>query len=149
MNPRVFFRSGCSSISRRWRIVFGLVLIALVPALLSVWLHPRGPSWVRTGEVTLAVVRHWPEVLWVDARGAAAYEREHVPGALNLSAGAWEQQVGNVVAAWKPELRVVVYCDGHLCQASREVAQRLRDELGLTEVHVLTGGWDTWTEAQR
>ena len=149
MNPGLVFLSVHSSISRRWRVASGLVLIALVPALLSVWLHPRGPSWVRTGEITLAVVRQWPEVLWVDARGAAAYEHEHVPGALNLSAGSWEKQIGDVVVAWKPELRVVVYCDGHGCQASREVAQRLRDELGLTEVYVLTGGWDAWTEAQK
>jgi rhodanese-related sulfurtransferase len=130
-----------------WRVVLGLLLVALVPAVMSAWLHPQGPAWVRTGDVSVAVARAWADVLWVDARAASAYQHAHVPGALNLSPGSWDEQVGDFVAAWGPGRRVVVYCDGHGCQVSREVAQRLRDELGLKNVHVLTGGWDAWVEA--
>jgi len=134
--------------SRPWRVVLWLLLVALVPAVMSAWLHPQRPAWVRTGDVTVAVARAWADALWVDARAAAAYQRAHVPGALNLSPGSWDEQVSDFVAAWGPVRRVVVYCDGHGCQASREVAQRLRDELGFKEnVHVLTGGWDAWLEA--
>jgi rhodanese-related sulfurtransferase len=136
--------------SHPWRVVLGLLLVALVPAVISVWLHPHGPTWVRTGDITVAVARAWSDVLWVDARAASAYQHAHVPGALNLSPGSWDEQVGDFVAAWSPGRRVVVYCDGHGCQASREVAQRLHDELGLKEnVHVLTGGWDAWKEARK
>ncbi len=138
-----------AEVSRRWRVVLGLLLVALVPALLSAWLHPHRPSWERAGDVTLAVVKGWPAVLWVDARSAATYDRDHVPGALNLSPGSWDSQVEAVVSAWDPDKRVVVYCDGHGCQASREVAQRLRAELGFNEIYVLTGGWDAWTEARK
>lgn len=137
----------CRSAARSWRVALGLLLIALVPALLSAWLHPHKPTQARSDEVALRVAKGWPDVLWVDARAAAAYERAHVPGAINLSAGSWEAQVGEVVAAWRPGRRMVVYCDGHGCQASREVAQRLRTELGLDDVYVLTGGWDAWVEA--
>jgi hypothetical protein len=31
--------------------------------------------------------------------------------------------------------------------ASHLVAKRLREEIGSPEVHVLRGGWETWTEA--
>lgn len=134
---------------RRRRVVAWLLLAALAPALLASWLHPHRPSWKSDGEVGVATARGWSDVLWVDARSAAAYDRDHVPGALNLSPGSWEAGVEAVVTAWSPERRVVVYCDGHGCQASREVAQRLRAELGLKEVYVLTGGWDAWRGARK
>jgi rhodanese-related sulfurtransferase len=126
------------------RFAFGLVLVALVPALFSAWLHPHRPSWHREGEVGAAMVSHWSDALWVDARSAEVYAQRHVPGALNLSAGSWESEIGAVLGVWSPGRRIVVYCDGHGCQASHEVAQRLRAELGLTDVYVLTGGWNAW-----
>lgn len=135
--------------ARPWRVACALLLIALVPALLSAWLHPHKPTRDREGDVSVRVAAGWPAVLWVDARSASAYQRAHVPGAVNLSAGAWEAQIGEFVEAWAPGRRVVVYCDGHGCNASREVAQRLRDELGLPDIHVLTGGWDAWQEGRK
>ncbi len=131
------------------RCVAGVLLLALVPALLSAWLHPRKPSWERTGEVALSTVAGWADVLWIDARPATAYSEAHVPGALNLPSGAWESHIETVLIAWAPERRVVVYCDGHSCRASHEVAARMRTELGLENVHVLTGGWDAWRQAGR
>ena len=130
--------------SPQWRVSLGLLLIAVVPALVSAWLHPQ-PSRDHSGEVALAVAQGWPEVLWVDARSAVAYDRAHIPGAIKLSPGSWDDEVAAMVAAWSPGKHVVVYCDGHGCNASREVAHRLRTELGLQDVHVLTGGWDAWT----
>ena len=141
--------AGASSARWRWCVVVGIFLVAFIPAGLSVWLNPHRPVWDRVGEVTLAEVRGWPAVMWIDARAADVYARDHVLGALNLTLGSWEAQVGEVIAAWAPERRVVVYCDGHGCQISREVAQRLRAEMGLTEVYVLTGGWDAWTGGRK
>ena len=43
-----------------------------------------------------------------------------------------------------PIRRVVVYCDGGGCEASRHVADRLRDKLGMKSVFVLKGGWPAW-----
>jgi rhodanese-related sulfurtransferase len=128
----------------RWRVILGLLLIPLVPALVSAWVNPPRSLAAREGETSVVVAQGWPEVLWVDARAEAAYAQEHVPGAINLSPPSWDAQVGAVIAAWRPERQIVVYCDGHGCQASRDVAQRLRAEMGLTEVYVLTGGWDAW-----
>jgi len=130
------------------RVVAWLLFAALVPAGLSVWLHPHRPTWTREGEVKLATVAGWSDVLWVDARSAAAYAQEHIPGALKLSPGTWEADVEAVVAAWAPGRHVVVYCDGYGCQASREVARRLRAELGFDAVYVLAGGWDAWRDSR-
>ena len=133
----------------RWRVILGLLFIPLVPALVSAWVNPPRSLEAREGETSVVVAQGWPEVLWVDARAEAAYAQDHVPGAINLSPPSWDAQVGAVIAAWRPERRIVVYCDGHGCQASRDVAQRLRAEMGLNEVYVLTGGWDAWTGGRK
>ncbi|MBI4023445.1 MAG: hypothetical protein HY360_00595 [Verrucomicrobia bacterium] len=39
-----------------------------------------------------------------------------------------------------------IYCGGQECQASRQVAGRLR-ESGIEPVYVLKGGWDAWRKA--
>ena len=121
-----------------------LLVVALVPALLSAWLHPRKPEWQRTGDVSLATTAAWTDVLWVDARSPETFAKGHIPDAKNLTPAAWESLVESIVEVWKPGMRVVVYCDGHGCEASHEVAARLKAELGLENVHVLTGGWDAW-----
>ena len=38
----------------------------------------------------------------------------------------------------------VVYCSSLSCNASREVARRLRKEAQLSDVFVLEGGWEAW-----
>ncbi len=86
-------------------------------------------------------------VLWVDARDVAAFENGHVPGAVNLSEDAWESQLTGLLDVWEPGQRLVVYCDGEACLASRQVALRIRRELALDNVAVLTGGWPAWQEA--
>lgn len=126
-----------------------LLLVAMVPALLAAWVHPRKPSWTRAEEVTLATVGAWPDVLWIDARSAEAFAEDHVPEAVNLAPARWESQIEPVLQGWRPGMRVVVYCDGHTCQASHEVARRLRGEFGLENVHVLAGGWEAWRQREK
>lgn len=129
---------------RAARVACALLLAALVPALPSAWLHPHAPSWTRTadaGDLSWAQARALRAALWIDARPADQFHRAHVPGALSLPASEWDSRIESVLAAWRPGLPVVVYCDGHGCQASRAVAQRLRDELGLPDIHVLAAGW--------
>jgi 3-mercaptopyruvate sulfurtransferase SseA len=101
--------------------------------------------------VTLEEVLSWKQpVLWIDARGAyELYEHEHMPGALYLIDEGWEQLLPAVQEAYRPGMRVVVYCDGAGCYASDRVALRLRSELGWSDVYVLDGGWDAWQEHVR
>ena len=131
-----------------------LVFLALLPAALSGWLHPRSafraPDDGGIPKVELAAVRNWSgPVLWVDARPAAAFAQAHVPGAVPLTERDWEQQLPGFMAQWQPGVRVLVYCDGAHCNASLGVAQRLKRELQLEQVHVLNGGWDAWQKNPR
>lgn len=128
-------------------------LLALVPAALAAWLHPRSafhaPASAGVTKVDPVAVRGWTDaVVWVDARPAEAFLAGHIPGAVNLTERAWEQQLGEVVGRWTPAARIVVYCDGAGCQASTAVAQRLQRELQLDRVYVLTGGWPAWQAAK-
>lgn len=131
------------------RTGIGLLLIALVPALMAAWLHPRKPSKEPEIAVALAEIATWPDVLWIDARPAETFAKGHVPGAVNLAPAHWESQIETVLTDWRPGIRVVVYCDGHTCQASHEVARRLRGEFGLENVHVLAGGWEAWRQREK
>lgn len=128
-----------------------LLLLAAVPALLTAWLHPRRPEWSWSKpdieQVTPATVDRWASVLWVDARESKAYEQAHVPGAVSLNETEWERLLPGFLTAWQPGRRVVVYCNTGRCDASREVALRLRRELGTANVFVLKGGWTAWQQA--
>lgn len=129
-----------------------LLLLAAVPALLTFWLHPRRPAWVKpaVAQVTLAEIARWPPpVLWVDAREAPAYTSEHIPGAVLLNETEWERLLPGFLEAWRPEARVVVYCDTQACNASEEVARRLQRELNLSDVSVVKGGWAAWKSLHR
>jgi rhodanese-related sulfurtransferase len=128
-----------------------LLAAAAVPAFMSAAFHldfaQRGD--VRPGEVPLSTVTEWnDEVLWVDARQRAQFETSHIPGAVLLNEDEWGNLLTPFLNQWQPEKRVVVYCDSASCRASHEVAERLRTELGLTNVFVLKGGWDEWQRAR-
>lgn len=100
--------------------------------------------------VTLAQARGWKaDAIWIDARPEEEFEREHVPGALLLNEDRWNELLPQMLAVWSPEKRVVVYCSSESCGSSREIAQRLRKEAGLTNVFVLEGGWEGWLKERR
>ncbi len=135
------------------RQIFLLLAVAAVPALGSALLHPKRPAWSAEtpapGEVLLKTAREWRgSVLWLDARPAADFEKAHIPGALPLNEDGWDAQLPAVLQAWSRDKSVVVYCSSLSCQASREVARRLRDEAKLPRVFVLKGGWETWLAAE-
>ncbi|PYJ74276.1 MAG: hypothetical protein DME72_03425, partial [Verrucomicrobia bacterium] len=95
--------------------------------------------------VTVAQARAWgANAIWVDARPDVEFEREHVPGAVPLNEDCWNELLPQFLAAWSPEKSIVVYCSSQSCNASREVARRLRDEAQLKNVFVLKGGWEEW-----
>ena len=100
--------------------------------------------------VTLTQARAWGEnTIWVDARPDAEFEREHIPGAVLLNEDRWNELLPQFLVTWSPEKRVVVYCSSQSCNASREVARRLRDEAQLKNVFVLQGGWEEWLKSRK
>lgn len=129
-----------------------LLLIALVPAIPTWWsVHAENVGHVR--DPWLITAQHAREtrnrILWIDARTAERFAAGHVAGAKQLELAEWNRQLPDVVAAWRPGLMVVVYCDAAGCDASRDVAARLRQELHLPEVYFLEGGWEAWNAGDR
>ncbi|MGJ3244138.1 MAG: rhodanese-like domain-containing protein [Opitutales bacterium] len=136
-----------------FRVRFGqvaiLCLLPLLPAAVSAWLHPDrpplNPDILAEGEVAWRTVSRWGDAaLLVDARQPDAFAAGHIPGALSMPPDGFDAAVLTLLDQWTPEHRIVVYCDSRQCGASKALADRLRDELGLEPVYVLHGGWADW-----
>ena len=126
-----------------------LVALAFLPGIGQAIYFRDKVSWqspIPASEmVTVVQARAWGgNAIWVDARPDVEFEREHVTGAVLLNEDRWNELLPQFLAAWSPEKRVVVYCSSQSCNASREVARRLRDEAQLKNVFVLKGGWEEW-----
>ena len=137
-------------------VKFSLVRQAVILAALAILpgageaIHFRGKiSWrsaiLPSESVTVDQARAWGEnTIWVDARPDEEFERDHVPGAIALNEDRWNELLTQFLAVWSPGKKVVVYCSSLSCNASREVARRLRREAQLPDVFVLEGGWEAW-----
>jgi rhodanese-related sulfurtransferase len=100
--------------------------------------------------VSVDQARQWgATVIWVDARPDDEFARDHVPDAISLNEGRWNELLPQFLAAWSPEKKVVVYCSAQSCDLAREVAERLRKEAQLPDVFVLNGGWEAWLKQRR
>lgn len=130
-----------------------LLALSLLGAAGTHLLHPRAPAWheveepLRDDEVTWDLIRErWGgEVLWIDARPRAQFERGHIPGAINISEQELEAQLfDNLLLLQDTRKPVVIYCDTGACQASRKLRAYLVERLPILEFHVLRGGWSAW-----
>jgi rhodanese-related sulfurtransferase len=79
----------------------------------------------------------WKNVVVIDARDAGQFEREHIPGAINIE---WRQTVVRRNEIPKNKL-VVVYCNTGTLSAQSVFVLRL---LGWDNVKVLQGGIEGW-----
>lgn len=130
----------------RLRSSAALLAVAAVLGGLSLAFNPGARAVLldapREDEITVAQARALgAPALWIDARSRAAYDAGHVEGALLLNEDTWSELLIPVVERWQPGTPVIVYCDSHGCQASRNVAERLRTEAGIDTARVLRGEW--------
>jgi rhodanese-related sulfurtransferase len=131
-----------------------LISLAFVPAIGEAIYFRNKVSWhspIPASElVTVDQARGWGDnAIWVDARPDNEFERDHIPGAISLNEDHWNELLPQFLGQWSPEKKVVVYCSEQSCNASREVAKRLRDEAQLKDVFVLDGGWEEWLKNKR
>ena len=131
-----------------------LAALALVPGLGQAIYFRDKVSWrspIPASEmITVTRARAWGgNAIWIDARPDEEFARDHVPGALSLNEDRWNELLPQFLAAWSPEKKVVVYCGSEGCNASREVARRLRKEAQLPNVFVLEGGWEEWLKTRK
>ncbi len=130
-----------------------LIALALLPAVVqAVYLREKIPWKSRVADsdfVDVVTARGWGEnVLWVDARPADEFERDHVPGAVLLNEDRWNESLPQFLATqWTPDKKIVVYCSAASCNLAEDVARRLREEAKLpNEIRILKGGWEAWLE---
>jgi rhodanese-related sulfurtransferase len=126
-----------------------LVALAFLPGIGQAIYFRDKVSWqspVAASEmVSVVQARAWGEnAIWIDARPDEEFARDHVPGAVSLNEDRWNELLPQFLAVWSPEKKIVVYCSSQSCNASREVARRLRHEAQLKNVFVLEGGWEAW-----
>ena len=131
-----------------------LIALAFVPAIGEAIYFRNKVSWqspIPAAElVRVDQARSWGDnVIWVDARPDNEFERDHIPGAISLNEDRWNELLPEFLGQWSPEKKVVVYCSTESCNASREVAKRLRDEAQLKNIFILDGGWEEWLKLKR
>jgi rhodanese-related sulfurtransferase len=124
-----------------------ILAVAFLPAMgEAVYFRNRIPwaSPVPASELVKAdTAKSWgAQALWIDARSDDEFERGHYPGALPLNEDHWNSQLPAVLGAWSEEKKIVVYCSTHSCSASRQIAERLRNQANLKNVFVLDRGWE-------
>lgn len=133
-----------------------LVALAFLPGIGQAIYFRDKVSWqlpVPASEmVTVVQARAWGEnAIWIDARPDEEFARDHVPGALSLNEDRWNELLPQLLAVWSPEKKIVVYCSSQSCNASREVAHRLRNQAQppMQNVFVLEGGWEEWLKSRQ
>ncbi len=117
----------------------------------ATWLlHPQLPPWnpmeLEEGEILLENALALAEVTWIDARTEEAYAADRIGDAILLNEDDWDRLFEAFILQWTGDTTLVVYCDNRNCSASKSVAVRLRESLGIDSVYVLKGGWQTWLD---
>ncbi|MEO0454378.1 MAG: rhodanese-like domain-containing protein [Verrucomicrobiota bacterium] len=83
----------------------------------------------------------YSNALWIDARSAEDFEKNHHEGAIHLNLSNWDRQLPEFLAQWELDQAVIIYCGSDDCQSSLQVAIRLQ-EAGVSPLHILHGGWE-------
>lgn len=108
------------------------------------------PATLKPDELCLKSIPAHADIVWIDARPRADWEKNGLAGSLlwNLDPSE-DMQAFEAAAAVQIAMnpRVIVYCGDENCGVSRQIAERIRSlDLG-AEVSVLHGGWRALSEA--
>lgn len=140
------------------RQIGAILACAGLAGFASAVLHPFAPAWFPAKEGPTSRWSILPEearqlaskadLLWIDARSREEYEVGHLPGALLLNPDEWgelmfEHQFALQEAFSRP---IVVYAEPADPVRAADIAQRLRELLGLDPVYVLEGSWTSLAE---
>lgn len=81
-----------------------------------------------------------------DARAPAEFEKGHLPGAMNIYSGEFDEAFQMYALMLIPEQPVLVYCSGQACDESLLVGKHLMN-LGYTNVVLYAEGIEGWKAA--
>lgn len=83
------------------------------------------------------------DTLFVDARSTADYESGHIPGAVSLPVGRFDERIEAFMNQYPLNQPVVTYCSGRTCEDSHHLARLLLDA-GFSEVRIFIDGFPGW-----
>jgi len=86
------------------------------------------------------------EALFVDSRDRKDYDKEHIPGALNLPQREWAKLWPALKGKIAKDRLLVLYCYGAHCGLSTRQGKALLEE-GYGKLVILDYGWEAWTKA--
>jgi len=125
-----------------------------VPAV-TIFTNPVGTTMTIASSATNAI--RWVEVkpllesgqiLLVDARAKPAYDIEHIPGAISLPVISQPPEFLAFAMKYPKDTAIVVYCGSDNCDLSHELAEKLRNDLGYSNVKEMPGGIAEWRVAE-
>jgi rhodanese-related sulfurtransferase len=82
-------------------------------------------------------------VLFVDARSRNNYEQGHIPGAVALPLGQFDEMIESFLSKHPLDQPMLTYCSGRTCEDSHNLA-RLLSEAGFTNVRIFIDGFPGW-----
>ena len=85
------------------------------------------------------------DLVIVDVLGEEYYEKEHVPGAINIP---FEEIASEALQRFDKDQHIVVYCKNKACTASPAAAEKLTD-LGFEHVYDFDLGLQGWKDSGR
>ena len=144
-----------------------LLAVAVALALLVNFFSPRGIALVGQWDTSEGVITANPQineeeqlheidsvarakeifdqgnVLFVDARSQDNYEDGHIPGAVSLPVGQFDDQIESFLDQYAPDQPIVTYCSGRTCEDSHDLAGFLMDA-GFMDVQIFIDGFPGW-----
>ena len=140
----------CSLMPRFVREILTITALTILGAAFSLCSGLAPLPWAEQelapGEIQLIDARAL-DVLWVDARSKADFDAGHIPEAICLNDEHWETGVVELMGTWLMNPRtIIVYCGTESCDASKLIADRLRESLPDAEIYSLKGGWNAWVQ---
>ena len=142
----------------RWLQIAAFPLAALALGFATMFVFPEGFSLGDETEADPEFPRiSWQETaprvqsgrwLLVDARDEEQFAAKHIPGSISLPAQSYPEMLEFFAEEHGMTKTVVIYCGTEDCDLSTELALRLRDEIGFTDIRVLDGGFLAWLRSK-
>lgn len=83
--------------------------------------------------------------LFVDARHPDAYHEGHIPGAVSLPVGRFDEMIEGFGSRYPTSTPIITYCSGRECEDSHNLARLLFTE-GYTNIRIFIDGYPGWEE---
>lgn len=83
------------------------------------------------------------DTLFVDARHPDAYHEGHIPGAVSLPLGRFNDMIEDFRSNHPTSTAIITYCSGRECEDSHNLAQLLFME-GYTNIQIFIDGFPRW-----